>query len=241
MKTTFGNVLAARRDEVGLTQGDLSRWVGISQATISQLEKGKTPLTRKSAARLPKALGGSATLWLEIFEGTEAGSAQSVEDFLRMFGESRESVASQVRERAISGDRIMELFSDGDAGIDNFDEKSVGEFDYFARLGELVPAKGIDGLLPMEVTRGKLELKSGEAVVVQTLELFNLDNLYRAEVRSFGDLEVFVCRMVFGHWLDSDNEGHIKVRLVNETNELLTFEVGTPVLAIRIFEVLHHQ
>lgn len=236
-KTTFGHVLVARRIEVGLTQGDLSRWVGISQATISQLEKGKTPLTRKSAARLPKALGGTTALWLEIFEGTETGSTQSVEHFLQMFGDRSKSDVGHFKEGSISGGRIIELFSSGENGIENFDEISVGDFNYYARLGEIVPVRKLEGLLPIEIEDGTLELEAGKTIVVQTLELFNLESRYRAEVRSYGDLEVFGCRMVFGRWIDSDNEGHLKIRLINETNESLSLEVGAPILTVRIFEV----
>ena len=39
---TLGERIAARRKELGLTQGDLARAVGISQAAVSQWENGET-------------------------------------------------------------------------------------------------------------------------------------------------------------------------------------------------------
>ena len=51
----FKNNLTYYRERAGLTQGELADKIGISQAAINQLEKGKTnprPITVKALAKL---------------------------------------------------------------------------------------------------------------------------------------------------------------------------------------------
>lgn len=55
---TIGSRIRSRRQEVGLTQVELARIVGLSQATIAQLESGKRQKTRELVA-IAKALKAS--------------------------------------------------------------------------------------------------------------------------------------------------------------------------------------
>ena len=56
----FGERLAARREQVGLSQTDLARIIGISPSRISDFERGaKTDCNLSTAKRLARALGCS--------------------------------------------------------------------------------------------------------------------------------------------------------------------------------------
>ena len=55
----FRGVLRARRCELGMTQLDLARVVGVTPAAISYWEKGEYHPSYKASAKLAKALGMS--------------------------------------------------------------------------------------------------------------------------------------------------------------------------------------
>ena len=55
----FRDVLSARRRELGMTQRDLACALKVTQAAISQWERGETHPSYKASSRLAKALGMS--------------------------------------------------------------------------------------------------------------------------------------------------------------------------------------
>ena len=55
----FRGVLRARRRELGMTQLDLARVVGVTPAAISYWEKGEYHPSYKASSKLAKALGMS--------------------------------------------------------------------------------------------------------------------------------------------------------------------------------------
>ena len=76
----FGERLAARREQVGLSQTDLARIIGISPSRISDFERGaKTDCNLSTAKRLARALGCSidylAGTWDEEAEAPPAAAA----------------------------------------------------------------------------------------------------------------------------------------------------------------------
>ena len=75
----FGERLAARREQVGLSQTDLARIIGISPSRISDFERGaKTDCNLSTAKRLARALGCSidylAGTWDEEAEAPPAAA-----------------------------------------------------------------------------------------------------------------------------------------------------------------------
>lgn len=69
---SVGERIKQRRKELKISQADLARRVGISQATLSQLESNGSHSTRE-IARLAAALGVTA-LWLADGKGSEHDS-----------------------------------------------------------------------------------------------------------------------------------------------------------------------
>ena len=55
----FRGVLRARRRELGMTQLDLARVVGVTPAAISYWEKGEYHPSYKASSKIAKALGMS--------------------------------------------------------------------------------------------------------------------------------------------------------------------------------------
>ena len=52
----FGDAIKSRREQKGLTQGELGRLAGLDAPTISRIEKGERWFSRKSLAGLARAL-----------------------------------------------------------------------------------------------------------------------------------------------------------------------------------------
>ena len=72
--TELGTVVAARRRELGLKQGDVARKAGITPESLSRFERGR--LTDLGARKLLAVL---AVLGLEL-QFTERGQAGSLDD-----------------------------------------------------------------------------------------------------------------------------------------------------------------
>jgi len=73
---SVGDRVKQRRKELKLNQGDVARRVGISQATLSQLENNESHST-KEIAKLAAVLGGNA-LWLADGKGDKFGNVAPV-------------------------------------------------------------------------------------------------------------------------------------------------------------------
>ncbi len=58
--TKFGENLKRIRTERGITQGDISRSLGVSRGFISNIENGKANPTLATIAKLAKAIGVSS-------------------------------------------------------------------------------------------------------------------------------------------------------------------------------------
>lgn len=72
----FKDRLKAAREKAGLTQTQLAEAIGMTQATISDLERGKSASTAFNA-RIAEACGVNS-IWLEIGRGDiEPGAANS--------------------------------------------------------------------------------------------------------------------------------------------------------------------
>jgi HTH-type transcriptional regulator/antitoxin HipB len=54
--TNYGDILRKRREELGLTQAELSRLSGVDQTVISRLESGEKDILSPQAKKLLPAL-----------------------------------------------------------------------------------------------------------------------------------------------------------------------------------------
>lgn len=54
--TTVGQQIATRREELDLTQDTLARRIGITAATVSNTERGRTEITRSKRSKWEQAL-----------------------------------------------------------------------------------------------------------------------------------------------------------------------------------------
>ena len=61
-----GEFLAETIEELGLTQADLARAIGVSPMRISHVVKGTRPVTAELALLLARAFGQSAEYWLNL-------------------------------------------------------------------------------------------------------------------------------------------------------------------------------
>ncbi len=61
-----GEVLRDMWDDIGLTQDQFSRTLGVSRQTVAQLLGCKRNISADMAHRLARALGTSAELWMNL-------------------------------------------------------------------------------------------------------------------------------------------------------------------------------
>jgi len=61
-----GDVLQDELEEIGITQSDLARHIGIMPKTINEICRGKRGISAEMAMKLSKALGGSPQFWLNL-------------------------------------------------------------------------------------------------------------------------------------------------------------------------------
>jgi len=74
----IGEKIATRRKQLGLTQTDLARKIGIASSRISEFENGiKTDCNLSTAKRLARALGCSIDYLAETWDGGEEPGAKS--------------------------------------------------------------------------------------------------------------------------------------------------------------------
>jgi len=88
MENIITNRLKFLRKQVGLTQIELSKKAGISQAHIANIENGKRDIDFGVAIKLASALGVKACELLPLDEQPETLSAEEKE-FLRLFRKSK--------------------------------------------------------------------------------------------------------------------------------------------------------
>lgn len=87
---SFGEMVAAKRSERGMTQGDLGRKVGVHWVTISKLERGEIRMTEDWLKRFAEAF------YIDVSEFLASGATetQSLEPWS---AEEEEKVASYYR------------------------------------------------------------------------------------------------------------------------------------------------
>ena len=61
--------------EIGLTQGELARLLGVSRRTVNEILQEKRPVTVDMAHRLARALGTSPDVWLGLQQDVDLWDA----------------------------------------------------------------------------------------------------------------------------------------------------------------------
>jgi addiction module HigA family antidote len=61
--------------EIGLTQGEFARLLGVSRRTVNEILQEKRPVTVDTAHRLARALGTSPDVWLGLQQDVDLWDA----------------------------------------------------------------------------------------------------------------------------------------------------------------------
>lgn len=85
-KAAFGRRVAARRQKLGFSQGDLAQEAGMSQQGIDNIEHGKVARPRQ-LRELAIALATTAE-WLLWKDGPEDVESQELVEILRLLGDA---------------------------------------------------------------------------------------------------------------------------------------------------------
>lgn len=75
----LGSTIAQLREKKGWTQGELGRMVGMTQSSISRIEKGQSSPDANQVRVIARAFGMSATDFTSIVEDAEARAEQATE------------------------------------------------------------------------------------------------------------------------------------------------------------------
>lgn len=71
-----GDYLREILDELGASQAEFARTLGVSPMRVSHIVKGARPITAELALLIGKALGQSAEYWLNLQAAYDLASAQ---------------------------------------------------------------------------------------------------------------------------------------------------------------------
>lgn len=71
-----GDYLREILDELGVSQAEFARTLGVSPMRVSHIVKGARPITAELALLIGKALGQSAEYWLNLQAAYDLASAQ---------------------------------------------------------------------------------------------------------------------------------------------------------------------
>jgi len=71
-----GAILCERLEDLGMTQSELARRMGRSEAKISQIINGSRSITPETALQLERTVGTSAETWLSLQAGYDANRAR---------------------------------------------------------------------------------------------------------------------------------------------------------------------
>ncbi len=85
-----GEVLRDLWDDIGLTQDEFSKALGVSRQTVAQLLGGRRNISADMAHRLSRALGTSAELWMNLQSEVDLWEAEKVHR--RQYGKIRRIV-----------------------------------------------------------------------------------------------------------------------------------------------------
>jgi addiction module HigA family antidote len=72
-----GKFLVEILTELGITQAEFARAIGVSAMRVSHVVKGTRPMTAELALRFSKALGQSAEYWLNLQTGYDLATARN--------------------------------------------------------------------------------------------------------------------------------------------------------------------
>jgi antitoxin HigA-1 len=79
-----GEFLKERLDELGISQAEFARAVGLSAMRISHVVKGKRPVTAEMALLFSKAFGQTPQYWINLQAAYDLKMAEKVIDHKRL-------------------------------------------------------------------------------------------------------------------------------------------------------------
>lgn len=117
-----GDTIQESLDEMGMSQAELAERIGRPKEKINDIIKGREPITTPTAHKLEKALGVSASFWLnreteyrrQLYEIEQKEFLQTCVDWLKGFpvlAMKKLGWLPDVKEKPVLADRLLSFFS----------------------------------------------------------------------------------------------------------------------------------
>ncbi|MEO0691715.1 MAG: helix-turn-helix domain-containing protein [Pseudomonadota bacterium] len=172
-KTHFGQLIALKRHEVGLSQRDLAEAAGVDGSAISRLESGDRKCDPETAIALADAFGGSASDWLGVYTRALAGEVFSSQDLDRVLSPSPSTQElPSVASRLLTNLEIAKAFdptlngNQGESRIEAFNRRQLTPLGYLLRA-YVAKKNG-------KIERPPTTIQPGKKVVLSPEEQFKL-------------------------------------------------------------------